>query len=160
MSTLQPPIVFDEWALDITCFSSSGTLAFVPVNGNEVVWGMTVVADRSPGPLTSVVSQNNIQDVYDWVADHPSWQIDYGNADDLREATLTSGPGEQSLLSPLLDAWHARRNELPVTGIAAVLRALATEIMEHHPRATARDVVNLLLQAAVAADPLPPSSES
>lgn len=160
MSNLDPPLVFDEWALDVTCAASTGVVAFVPINGHEIVWGLTTITDRSPGTLTSVVSQGGIQDVYDWVADHPTWQIDYGNADDLREATLASGPGEQSLLSPLLDAWHARRNELPVTGIAAVLRALAAEIMEHHPRATARDVVNLLLQAAVAADPLPPSSES
>jgi hypothetical protein len=71
----------------------SGTVAFVPVVGDEVYWGHTIIRERCPGTLTSVVSQNGIDDVIEWVGDNPSWQIDFCNAADLTEATL---PHEES----------------------------------------------------------------
>lgn len=37
------PITFDEWALDVTCAKTSGVIAFVPICGDEVVWGMTYI---------------------------------------------------------------------------------------------------------------------
>lgn len=76
-------IIFDEWVLDVTCAKHSGAIAFVPICGDEVVWGMTYIQDRAPGPLVGVVSQDGIADVEQWVTDHPNWKIDYSKAEDL-----------------------------------------------------------------------------
>ena len=81
-------ITFDEWALDVTMAKHSGALAFVPLVGDEVYWGMTMIRDRCPGTLTAVVSQDGIEDVNRWVADHPNWQLDFCNEAELTEATV------------------------------------------------------------------------
>ena len=77
------PITFDEWALDVTCAKHGGGIAFVPICGDEVIWGMTYIQARSPGSLVGVVSQDGMADVERWVADNPNWQIDYSKAEDL-----------------------------------------------------------------------------
>lgn len=46
-------------------------------------WGLTLIQERAPGPLTGVVSQNGMDDVNNWVADHPDWQITYSKVEDL-----------------------------------------------------------------------------
>lgn len=76
-------ITFDEWALDITMADDSGALAFVPVCGDAIVTGYTIIADRSPGHLTAVISEHGLDHVNRWVEQNPTWQIDFGNADDL-----------------------------------------------------------------------------
>jgi hypothetical protein len=85
------PIVFDEWALDVTCPSA---LAFVPLVGGEVYWGMTYIQDRCPGTLTAVVSQDGIDPVNKWVADHPTWLVDYCNPAELLDACTTQEAGQ------------------------------------------------------------------
>jgi hypothetical protein len=77
------PITFDEWALDVTCAKHSGAIAFVPICGDAVVWGLTTIRDRAPGPLVGVVSEDGMADVEQWVADNPNWKIEYSNAEDL-----------------------------------------------------------------------------
>ena len=76
-------ITFDEWVIDVTCAKHSGVIAFVPICGDEVVWGLTMIQDRAPGPLVGVVSQDGIDDVKEWVADNPDWMLRYAKADDL-----------------------------------------------------------------------------
>lgn len=76
-------VIFHEWAIDVTCAQQSGVIAFVPICGDEVVWGLTLIQERAPGPLTGVVSQNGMDDVNNWVADHPDWQITYSKVEDL-----------------------------------------------------------------------------
>lgn len=82
-NALEHHITFDEWALDVTLASTTGAFSFVPVCGDAVVSGYTVIADRCPGHLTSVISEHGIDHVNHWVSEHPNWQIDYGNVDDL-----------------------------------------------------------------------------
>lgn len=85
---IESQVEFSEWALDVTLAKHTGAVAFVPICGDEVVWGLTVVSDRCPGTLTAVVSQDGIEDVNEWVAENPTWQIDYAKGTDLSEATL------------------------------------------------------------------------
>jgi hypothetical protein len=80
---MEHQITFDEWALDVTCAKTSGAIAFVPICGNEVVWGLTYIQDRAPGPLVGVVSQDGMADVEQWVAENPNWKITYSNTEDL-----------------------------------------------------------------------------
>jgi hypothetical protein len=81
-STLEH-VTFDEWAIDVTCAKYSGAIAFVPICGDEVVWGLTMIQDRAPGPLVGVVSQDGMADVDQWVADNPDWMLRYTKAEDL-----------------------------------------------------------------------------
>lgn len=83
---LDRPVTFDEWALDITLMDSTGAYAFVPICGEAVVLGYTVISDRSPGHLTAVISENGVEHANHWVAMNPTWQADYGNSDDLRNS--------------------------------------------------------------------------
>lgn len=85
---MQDQITFDEWAIDVTMAKASGAIAFVPLVGDEVYWGMTLIQARCPGTLTAVVSQDGIEDVNRWVAENPNWQLNFCNAADLTEATL------------------------------------------------------------------------
>lgn len=73
-------IIFDEWAIDVTQWP---TYAFVPICGNEVVLGMTIIRDRAPGPLAAVISENGQAHAQQWAADHPTWQIDYTHPEEL-----------------------------------------------------------------------------
>lgn len=82
-SDLDRPVTFDEWALDITQMDSTGAYAFVPICGEAVVLGYTVISDRCPGRLTAVISENGLDHATQWAEQNPSWQVDYGNADDL-----------------------------------------------------------------------------
>lgn len=79
---MEDQVTFDEWALDVTC-AATGTLAFVPICGDEVVWGLTMIQDRAPGPLVGVVSENGMAHVEQWVASNPGWMIDYSRSGDL-----------------------------------------------------------------------------
>jgi hypothetical protein len=83
MTDIASQITFDEWAIDVTCAKHSGAIAFVPVCGDEIVWGFTMIQDRAPGPLVGVVSQDGMADVEQWVAANPTWKIDYSKAEDL-----------------------------------------------------------------------------
>lgn len=76
-------ITFDEWAIDVTCAKHSGAIAFVPICGDEVVWGLTMIQDRAPGPLVGVVPQDGIADVEQWVDANPDWQIRFSKVEDL-----------------------------------------------------------------------------
>jgi hypothetical protein len=76
-------ITFDEWAIDVTCAKMSGAIAFVPICGNEVVWGLTMIQDRAPGPLVGVVSQDGMADAEQWVASNPDWKIRFSKVEDL-----------------------------------------------------------------------------
>jgi hypothetical protein len=78
---------FEEWALDVTMAKQSGALAFVPLIGDTVYWGHTVIADRCPGTLTSVVSENGVEDAKSFAAENPNWQLDYCNSCELLNAT-------------------------------------------------------------------------
>jgi len=82
---IENQMTFDEWALDVTC-ANTGALAFVPICGDEVVWGLTMIQDRAPGSLSGVVSQNGMEDVEQWVADNPNWMITYSKVEDLCNA--------------------------------------------------------------------------
>jgi hypothetical protein len=86
-------LAFEEWALDVTMAKGSGALAFVPIVGDEVYWGHTIIADRCPGTLTSVVSENGVEDAKSFAAENPNWQLDYCSADELLNATTTSEGG-------------------------------------------------------------------
>jgi hypothetical protein len=86
-------LAFEEWALDVTMAKRSGALAFVPIVGDEVYWGHTVIADRCPGTLTSVVSENGVEDAMSFATDNPNWQLDYCSAGELLNATTTSEGG-------------------------------------------------------------------
>jgi hypothetical protein len=81
-STLEH-VTFDEWAIDVTFAKYSGAIAFVPICGDEVVWGLTMIQDRAPGPLVGVVSQDGMADVDQWVADNPDWMLRYTKAEEL-----------------------------------------------------------------------------
>jgi hypothetical protein len=83
MDNLLSCVTFDEWAIDVTCAKYSGAIAFVPICGDEVVWGYTMIQDRAPGPLVGVVSQDGMDDVEQWIAANPTWKIDYSKAEDL-----------------------------------------------------------------------------
>lgn len=80
--TIQSQVTFDEWALDVTC---APALAFVPICGDQVVFGITMIRDRSPGPLVAVVSENGIDHAREWVLNHPSWKVDFSNAADITQ---------------------------------------------------------------------------
>ena len=77
-------VTFDEWAIDVTSWPF---YCFVPICGDEIVLGMNMISDRSPGPLTAVISENGFDHAQEWADAHPAWQIDYANATDLTEAT-------------------------------------------------------------------------
>jgi len=79
-------ITFDEWAIDVTFAKQNGDIAFVPICGDEVVWGLTMIQDRAPGPLVGVVSQDGMADVERWVADNPDWMLRYANHKELCDA--------------------------------------------------------------------------
>lgn len=85
-------VSFEEWALDVTLAKHTGAIAFVPICGDEVVWGLTYCQDRCPGTLTGVVSQDGIEDAQRWAAENSTWQIDYAKATDLSEATCALAP--------------------------------------------------------------------
>ena len=76
-------IIFDEWAIDVTCAKHNGAIAFVPICGDEVVWGLTMIQDRAPGPLVGVVSQDGMGDVEEWVAANPDWKLRYTKVEEL-----------------------------------------------------------------------------
>lgn len=80
---IESQITFDEWALDVTCFETIGAIAFVPICGDEVVWGITMIQDRAPGSLVGIVSQNGMEEAKEWAAQNPNWMIDYSKAEDL-----------------------------------------------------------------------------
>jgi hypothetical protein len=61
----------------------SDSIAFVPICGDEVVWGLTMIQDRAPGPLVGVVSQDGMADVEQWVASNPDWKIRFSKVEDL-----------------------------------------------------------------------------
>lgn len=46
----------------------------------ESLFGMVLVQDRAPGPLIAVVSEEGQNHVNQWIADHPTWYIDFGKA--------------------------------------------------------------------------------
>jgi hypothetical protein len=68
---------------DVTCANISDSIAFVPICGDEVVWGLTMIQDRAPGPLVGVVSQDGMADVEQWVASNPDWKIRFSKVEDL-----------------------------------------------------------------------------
>lgn len=82
-SDLERHVTFDEWALDVTQMDSTGAYAFVPICGEAVVLGYTVISDRSPGPLTAVISESGLEHARQWADRNPTWRIDYGNTSDL-----------------------------------------------------------------------------
>lgn len=82
-SDLERLVTFDEWALDVTQMDSTGAYAFVPICGEAVVLGYTVISDRCPGQLTAVISEDGVDHVNRWVERNPTWRIDYGNPADL-----------------------------------------------------------------------------
>jgi hypothetical protein len=67
-------MTFNEWLLDVT----NPATAFVPVEGESIIWGFTVMQERSPGPLVGVVSENGQQHVEEWTRQNPAWRDDYG----------------------------------------------------------------------------------
>jgi hypothetical protein len=79
-------ITFDEWAIDVTCAKTSGVIAFVPLCGDEVVWGLTMIQDRAPGPLVGVASQNGLADALKWADNNPDWQLRYADTQELCNA--------------------------------------------------------------------------
>ena len=85
MSRIESQLTFDEWALDVTLADQGDCYAFVPICGDEVVWGVTMIQERSPGVLTGVVSQHGLEHAQQWAAEHPTWQVDFCQATDLTE---------------------------------------------------------------------------
>jgi hypothetical protein len=114
-------ITFDEWAIDVTCAKMSGAIAFVPICGNEVVWGLTMIQDRAPGPLVGVVSQNGIEEAQRWAAENPNWKIDYCRESDLTEATVSltasqKDEGDCCDLDGFLPFWAIGKTKTPCVG--------------------------------------------
>jgi hypothetical protein len=72
--------IWKEWVLDISCLP---VVAFCPVDGEAVVFGMSVIADRCPGLLSGVVSQHGTKHVEAFIAENPGWQWSYGSTADL-----------------------------------------------------------------------------
>lgn len=69
-----------EWALDVSC----GEPCFVPVaEDGRVVFGMSVLTDRSPGHLIGVVSQEGVEHAEQWKEANPNWILDYSCVSDL-----------------------------------------------------------------------------
>ena len=56
-----PETVWKEWVLDI---SALPIVAFCPCDGETVVFGMSVIAERSPGLLVGVVSQHGTKHLF------------------------------------------------------------------------------------------------
>jgi hypothetical protein len=77
---------FKEWVLDVTCYGSNGSIAFVPLVGDDIVFGLTCIRDRAPGPLVGVVSENGLEHAQRWVDEHPNWRIDYCSPELLTDA--------------------------------------------------------------------------
>ena len=75
--TTSSHVTFDQWAIDVTNWPN---YSFVPICGDEVIFGMILVQDRAPGPLIAVVSEEGQNHVNQWIADHPTWYIDFGKA--------------------------------------------------------------------------------
>jgi hypothetical protein len=73
---------WDEWVLDIT---NLPTVAFCPVEGEVVVFGMAMIADRCPGLLVGVVSEHGINHVDQFIAANPGWRWTYGSTSELAE---------------------------------------------------------------------------
>ncbi len=74
-----------DWAIDVTCYRGSGVVAFVPICGDEIAWGVTMIQDRAPGQLVGVVSQNGIEEAIAWAEDNPYWQIEYSRLEDISQ---------------------------------------------------------------------------
>lgn len=72
--------IWKEWVLDIT---NLPVVAFCPVDGESVVFGMTVLTDRCPGHLVGVVSQHGQQHALAFATKNPAWQWAYGSTADL-----------------------------------------------------------------------------
>lgn len=69
-----------EWALDVTFRTHS----FAPVTTDgQVVFGLAVLADRSPGHLVGVVSQYGDGHAETWKEQNPNWLLDYSCVSDL-----------------------------------------------------------------------------
>jgi hypothetical protein len=66
-------MAFKEWLLDVT----NPETAFIPIDGESIIWGFTMIQDHSPGPLVGVVSENGQEHVEEWISQNPSWREDY-----------------------------------------------------------------------------------
>jgi hypothetical protein len=72
---------FKEWALDVT-LSNNGAgrddlIAFVPIENDEIVFGLTMIQSKSPGLLVAVVSQHGQEHAEQWVKENPNWKEKY-----------------------------------------------------------------------------------
>ena len=65
-----------RWVLDAS-FEAPCFCPYDPVTG-EVLIGMAVVSDRSPGPLAGVMHKDGQDAVGEWCAANPGWLVEYG----------------------------------------------------------------------------------
>lgn len=119
--SLQGQLVFDEWAIDVTFSSTVGCIAFVPICGDEVVWRLTTIQDRAPGPLVGVVSQNGIKEAQRWAAENPNWKIDFCRESDLIDATISlaanqEDKGDHCDPDDLIPFWATGKTDVPCVG--------------------------------------------
>lgn len=75
-----PQTIWKEWVMDVT---DPLNVAFCPVDGEAVIFGMTVIADRCPGLLVGVVSQHGQNHAEQFIAENPGWRWTYGSTADL-----------------------------------------------------------------------------
>lgn len=68
-----------EWVLDVT----TDRPCFVPIQGDQVFWGICVITDRCPGLLMGLTSQRGIRHARRWEQANPEWALKYASAADM-----------------------------------------------------------------------------
>lgn len=71
--------IWPEWVLDV----STERPCFVPVNGDEVCWELSVAAQRSPGILVGLVSRHGVEHAQAWADDNLDWATRFASVADL-----------------------------------------------------------------------------
>lgn len=62
--------MWDEWCIDVTDWPR---YCFCPVDGSDIVFGMNMIRDRSPGRLVAVVHCDGQEHAERWCEDNPGW---------------------------------------------------------------------------------------
>ena len=67
---------WDEWALDVTCWPA---YCFVPIENDELWFGINMIQERSPGRLVAVIHEDGQESVESWVESHPDWRTRFAH---------------------------------------------------------------------------------
>lgn len=72
--------IWKYWALDVT----TNKVTFVPVTDKGLaVFELAVYQERCPGLLVGVVSLKGLEQVKQWEAHNPHWELDYCSVADV-----------------------------------------------------------------------------